>query len=441
MFGSGTTPGLFGSSPSPSAFGSGSSPLIFGASSAPAFGATSTSAFGISSTPIFGASSMPSVFGVSSTPSLFGSSSTPAFGASSSPSIFGASSSSSMFGASTSPGLFGSSSTPSLFGTPPQSGGLFGSVSQLSFGQATPFGQTQASLFGQPQQQQPSPFGSPLGSPFGQPQTPLFGQTQAQTPTFGGMQPSIFGQSTSAFGQVQPTVLGTPQQPFFTGNQLVTQMAPVAPMSIPLPDREVQAIVDAYKDDPGNPRYGFRHLLLSVTDASMHVKPLGVSDIMWAEAMNKLEGMDTKDRERLWPELVQGFKDLSRRLKLQDEALAADAQRLQATESNVKLLRRHFEIDTLPWIQRLRQKEQELQRRLLKAMRIVEALEGKGFRLPLTKGETKLGERLRTLSRQVLRQQTEAITRLVNVLKRDMRDLEIMIPENVDMPNGHVTTY
>jgi nuclear pore complex protein Nup54 len=88
--------------------------------------------------------------------------------------------------------------------------------------------------------------------------------------------------------------------------------------------------------------------------------------IMWAEAMNKLEGMDSNDRERLWPELVHGFKDLSRRVKLQDEAITADVQRLQATEANVKLLRRHFETDTLPWIQRLHQKEQELQRRLLK---------------------------------------------------------------------------
>ncbi len=37
---------------------------------------------------------------------------------------------------------------------------------------------------------------------------------------------------------------------------------------------------------------------------------------MWAEAMNKLEGMDSTDRERLWPELVHGFKDLSRRVKV-----------------------------------------------------------------------------------------------------------------------------
>lgn len=40
------------------------------------------------------------------------------------------------------------------------------------------------------------------------------------------------------------------------------------------------------------------------------------SQIMWAEAMGKLEGMESADRERLWPQLVQGFKDLSQRLKV-----------------------------------------------------------------------------------------------------------------------------
>lgn len=258
-------------------------------------------------------------------------------------------------------------------------------------------------------------------------------------------------------------------------------MAPVAPVSVPLPDRELQVIIDAYKDELGNSRYAFRHLLLSVTDPSMRIKPIGISDIMWAEVINKLEGMDSAERERLWPELLQGFKDLSRRLKLQDEALAADVQRLQATEANVKSLQRHFEIDTIPWMQRLRQKEQELQRKLLKMMRVVEALEGKGFRMPLTKGEAQLSVRLRNLAQelvgpraelprrvdalvsssrmrvstggfshayltgnnkiddqslgemhQVLLQQTEAIGRLVNVLKRDIRDMEIMTTEDVE---------
>ena len=45
-------------------------------------------------------------------------------------------------------------------------------------------------------------------------------------------------------------------------------------------------------------------------DSSLHCQT------MWAEAMAKLEGMESADRERLWPQLVQGFKDLSQRLKV-----------------------------------------------------------------------------------------------------------------------------
>ncbi|TQE09261.1 hypothetical protein C1H46_005196 [Malus baccata] len=244
----------------------------------------------------------------------------------------------------------------------------------------------------------------------------------------------------------------------------------------------VDAIVDAYKDEPGNPKYAFKHLLFSVTDPQFRVKPAGVPDIMWAEAMAKLEGLESTDRERLWPQLVQGFKDLSQRLKLQDEVLLSDAERLQMTQSNVKMLQRHFQADTLPWIERMRQKEQGLQRRLLRVMRILEALEGKGFRLPLMKGEVELAEKLTAVTRQlkgsgaeltrrvqnlltisrvqensigagalgylpgstkiheqslaamqeVLQQQTEAIARLGNVLKRDIRDMEIIMAEDTE---------
>lgn len=263
-------------------------------------------------------------------------------------------------------------------------------------------------------------------------------------------------------------------------------MANVAPVPFSLADRDVQAILDAYKEDPGNPKYAFKHLLFSVTEPQFRVKPAGVSDIMWAEAMGKLEGMESADRERLWPQLAQGFKDLSQRLKIQDEVIVSDAERLRVTQSNVKMLQRHFQADTLPWIQRLKQKEQILQQRLLRVMRIVEALEGKGCRIPLTKGEAELAEKLATITRQlkgsgselsrrvqnlltvsrvkansngfggsvylpgstkiheqsltdlqeVLQQQMEAIGRLGGVLKRDIRDMEIMMHEDTGMEMG-----
>lgn len=259
-------------------------------------------------------------------------------------------------------------------------------------------------------------------------------------------------------------------------------MAPVAPLPFSLADRDIQAILDAYKDEIQNPKYAFKHLLFSVTEPQQRAKPAGVSDIMWAEAMGKLEGMESSDRERLWPQLVKGFKDLSERLKVQDEVILSDAERLQMTQTNVKVLQRHFQADTFPRIERLRQSEKALQRRLLRLMRILEALEAKGFRLPLNKGEVELAEKLAAIIRQlkgsgaeltrrvqnlltvsrvqgnghggasvylpgstkiheqslsdmheVLQQQTEAVARLGNVLKRDIRDMEIIMAEDTQM--------
>jgi len=214
------------------------------------------------------------------------------------------------------------------------------------------------------------------------------------------------------------------------------------------------------------------------------VKPVAASDIMWAEAMGKLECMDSADRERLWPQLVQGFKDLSCRLKLQDEVLVSDTERLTMTHSNVKKLQRHFQADTYPWIQRLKHQELVIERRLLRIMRIVEALENRGFRVPLTKEEADLYEKLVAIIKQIkgtggdlsnrtynllsisrllasttggasgpiyvpnsakvdeqsvtdlleaLQQQTEAVAKLGNVLKKDTRDVEIVLLEETDM--------
>ncbi|XP_050375168.1 nuclear pore complex protein NUP54 [Argentina anserina] len=399
---------------------------------------------------MFGAQSSPTPFGAqTSSSSLFGAFGTPSstFGTPASTSAFGTPSSTPAFGTpSATPSFFTPSSTPA-FGTPTTSAfstGGFGSSLFSSAFSTQP--QQQTSPF---QQQAPAAGGFGTPNPFGTPQQ----QQQQQTPSF--------------------------QSPF--PSQLTTQMAPVAPLPYSLADRDIQAIVDAYKDEPGNPKYAFKHLLFSVTDPQFRVKPAGVSDIMWAEAMGKLEGLSSTDRERLWPELVQGFKDLSQRLKLQDEVILSDADRLQMTQSNVKMLQRHFQADTIPRIERMRQKEQVLERRLLRVMRILEALEGKGFRLPLMKGEAELAEKLAAITRQlkgsgaelssrvqnlrnisrvqansigaggfvspgstkiheqsladmqeVLQQQTEAISRLGNVLKRDIRDLEIIMAEEPD---------
>ncbi|AEE30515.1 nuclear pore complex protein [Arabidopsis thaliana] len=373
--------------------------------------------------------------------------------------MFGTPSSSPSFGTPSSTPAFGTSSP--AFGTPSATP-AFGTPSNPSFSSGG-FG---SSLFS-------SPFSSQ------QPQQQQQQQQQQQPSSLFQQQPS------SNFGFQSPfnNTAQQQQQTPFPNAQLTTQMAPVAPIPYSLADRDVQAIIEAYKEDPTNPKYAFQHLLFSVTEPQYRVKPAAVSDIMWAEAMSKLEGMDSTERERLWPQLVQGFKDLSQRLKLQDEVLVSDRDRIKTTQSNVKMLQRHLQASTFPSIERLRQKEQSLQRRMLRVMRIIEGLEGKGFRLPLTKGEAELSEKLTAITRQVkgpgaelsrrvqslqtisraqansiaagsslylpgstkideqslidmqevLQQETEAIGRLGNVLKRDMRDMEIMVAEDTEM--------
>lgn len=127
---------------------------------------------------------------------------------------------------------------------------------QLFFGWVLGFvfcfsGQQQGtSLFGQT----PSPFGQPQQTPafgqtqasFGQtPQTSAFGQA-GQSPLFGGQQqqqPSLFNQASGGlFGQQQsnPFQSQPAQQTNMFSGSLTTQMAPVAPVVVPLPDREIQ---------------------------------------------------------------------------------------------------------------------------------------------------------------------------------------------------------
>ena len=90
-------------------------------------------------------------------------------------------------------------------------------------------------------------------------------------------------------------------------------------------------------------------------------------------------------------------------MQVEDDVILSDAERLRTTQSNVKMvlslslsvsavctngmhilvcdvllhlcalqLQRHFQADTLPWIQRMREKEQGLQRRLLRVRLLID---------------------------------------------------------------------
>ncbi|CAL5357771.1 unnamed protein product [Camellia sinensis] len=178
---------------------------------------------------------------------------------------------------------------------------------------------------------------------------------------------------------------------------------------------------------------------------------------------------------------------------LQDEVILSDAERLRMTQSNVKLLQRRL-LRTITFWRRQSCQWQDFNPKtpnkvqgfkslpmldfykICQVMRIVEALEGKGCRVPLMKGEAKLAEKLAAITRQVgsgaelsrrvqnlltmarvqengggggggsiyllgstkihdqsLADITEAIARLGNVLKPDIRDTEIIMVDDKEM--------
>ncbi|XP_020876881.1 uncharacterized protein LOC9308350 isoform X2 [Arabidopsis lyrata subsp. lyrata] len=196
-----------------------------------------------------------------------------------------------------------------MFGTPSSSPSFGTPSSTPAFGTSSPaFGTSSATpAFGTPSVPSFSSggFGSSLFStPFSS-QQPQQQQQQQQPSSLFQQQPS------SSFGFQSPFNNTAQQQTPFPNAQLTTQMAPVAPIPYSLADRDVQAIIEAYKEDPTNPKYAFQ---------------------------------------------------------LQDEVLASDRDRIKTTQSNVKMLQRHLQASTFPSIERLRQKEQSLQRRMLRGL-------------------------------------------------------------------------
>ena len=96
-------------------------------------------------------------------------------------------------------------------------------------------------------------------------------------------------------------------------------MAPPAPLSTPMPERDFQLLAERY--------FGigtasavpplFSHAFLSVTQPLARVRPPGVPESVWQDGMARLEALGTEEGEGLWPEVVSGFEGLANRLKVQ----------------------------------------------------------------------------------------------------------------------------
>lgn len=297
------------------------------------FGATpgaSTPGFSFGSAPAFGAAATPSLPKATSTP-LFGAASTPALGATSTPALFGAASS-----AAASPFSFGGASSaaasqPSLFGAAPAS---------------TP------SLFGAAPASTPSLFGAASAPAAGG-----FGFGAASAPAGGGL-----------FGTQQPAAQQAMAPLAFAG------AAPAAPDLSAI--RELESIKDSYVAGPTNQRYRFQHLLLNVVDnPAARMKPAGVDELQWREALQRAGGADNPDH--LWPVLAHGFKDLLARKAAQDAAIKEHSERLESLRQMAAQLASRQETVLREQLEAVRRRHVQLCHQLLRVLRHVDALEGR----------------------------------------------------------------
>uniref|UniRef100_A0A7S3R929 Nucleoporin Nup54 alpha-helical domain-containing protein n=1 Tax=Dunaliella tertiolecta TaxID=3047 RepID=A0A7S3R929_DUNTE len=267
--------------------------------------------------------------------------------------------------------------------------------------------------------------------------------------------------------QQQQSLLGAPQG--------------LPPQSTDAAVREVLELKAAYT--PSSPNYKFKYLFLNVVDnPAQRVKPSGVDEMRWRQAMAAAGGPDNPDR--LWPVLAVGFKDLLARSAAQSAALEENSQRLKSLNDIAHNLARKHATELKQRSNDVQKRHIELSHRLLHSFRNLDALESRlaasiGYRgdvarareLSMSKGlaaaeaevspvsstslprrlegmaaavrtragaagaagssagQGRLDERSAAQLMVVLRDHAMAVSKLQNVLKQDALDVAIMTKE------------
>ena len=237
---------------------------------------------------------------------------------------------------SSAPGAFGAASTP---------GGWHGGRACPTHGRRAnnvfltspplPHTHHAAALFG-PTTGASAPFSFSPAAPQSQPS--LFGAqpaASAAAPSLFGAQPAaatptpLLGGGFSPFGaapqQQQQQQMGLAlAQPLAFGAGGAAAPQHQQPQAVPdlSAINELEGIRHSYQAGPAppagsgrhtkgepHPRFRFQQLLLNVvTDPAQRVKPAGVDELQWREALARAGGPDNADH--LWPVLAQGFDDL-----------------------------------------------------------------------------------------------------------------------------------
>eukprot|EP00741_Cyanophora_paradoxa_P017621 tig00021012_g17021.t1 len=451
--------------------------MSFSFGTTPAAGGTPSFSFGSSSTPAaaapaFGTSSSAPAFGTTqtSTPSFsFGGATT-----ATQPSAFGTPAPTSSFNFGTSaqpastPGATGATASP--FGAPATS---------------TPFGASTTSAFGTAPAAGTSTgfnFGTTATSTAAAPSSFSFSSTPAAgTSTTGGLfgastQPSSTG--TGLFGTSAPAA-GTSTFSFSTPSTSTTgglfggakpfSLAPTAaaPAQPPPP---WESLIAAYNPDPANPSCRFRTVLYNVLDdpkeaARYQQRPQNFQESLWLHAVK-----NNPDPSTLYPVQATGFQDLRLRVQEQDKMVAIHRTRITEMEEKLRAMRQKQELEVAARVAECRDRHSHLAHRLLSVMRLVETVKAAG--VPLLAEEEQFWSKLDQIHKElekpgefkgriqrlqssasahmladggpasgagdsiddqnlqriykVLEGQQTGIKKLMAVLERDLRDLEIL---------------
>ncbi|GBF92146.1 nuclear pore complex [Raphidocelis subcapitata] len=331
-------------------FGGGAAPASsagfgFGGGAAPAFGAAPASSGGFG----FGGAAAPASSGGFG----FGGGAAPAFGAAP------ASSGGFGFGGAAAPASsggfgFGGGATPAFGAAPASSGGFsFGGGSAAT-----------GSLFGAASAPTGSPFG---GSLFGA-APPATGSALTLAPASGAAS-SIFG----AAAALAPGASAPAAAPFAPVALAGAGAVAAGPAAASDPARELQEIANCYT--PGHSSYKFSHLFLSVVRPEQRVRPAGVDELSWKQAIKEAGGENNPDG--LWPVQANGFGDLLKRAQAQGAAIEENRQRLSELRDLAHKLSRRQESEIRGRIQALQARHVELSQRLLGVARCVDGLEGR----------------------------------------------------------------
>jgi len=195
--------------------------------------------------------------------------------------------------------------------------------------------------------------------------------------------------------------------------------------------REIAEIKAAYT--PNSSSYKFQHLFLNVVEPNQRIKPPGVDEMRWRQAMAAAGGPDNPDK--LWPCAAHGFRDLLARSGAQAAALDENAGRLKALNDLAHRLASKHATELKQRAADVQKKHVELAHKLLHTYRLLDALESRlassiGYRADQAR------EREAVLSRKLGAVEAEVAPASATSLQRRLESVSSAARSRVGVQSG-----